>query len=93
VSTPSTEMRRLEARIPASLKELLERAAQLEGRSQTDIIIDALGARTRSIIRDHEVITLSRADQIRFTKSLLDPPEPTTGQKRRAKWFKGELDK
>ena len=93
MSTPATEMKRLEARIPATLKDLLERAALLEGRSQTDIIIDALGIKTRKIIRDHELITLSKADQIRFAEALINPPEPTAKQKRTAKWFKKELGK
>lgn len=91
MSMASTEMKRLEARIPASLKELLERAAQLEGRSQTDIIIEALRNQASKIIQDHELIKLSRADQIRFTESLLHPPEPTAKQKRTAKWFKKEF--
>ncbi len=93
MGTPTLEMKRLEARIPAKIKDLLEQAALLEGRSQTDIIIEALRTQAYKIIREHEAIHLSREDQIRFAESLLNPPEPTAKQKRTAKWFKEEFGK
>ena len=81
------DMKRLEARIPARTKELLEQAARLEGRSLTDIVIEAIGAKARQIIQEHEAIDLGRDDQIRLAEALLHPPEATPGQKRAARWY------
>jgi|GEM_PF-2076289 len=87
MSVASPEMKRLEARIPARIKEQLEQAASLAGRSQTDIIIEAIGGKAQQIIREHEAIVLGRKDQIKLAKALLNPPKATANQKRRAKWY------
>ena len=84
MAKPAKERKRLEARIPAQVKELLERAASLEGRSLTDFIVESAGKRAREVIREHEVIEPSRADQIRLAETLLDPPKPNAKLKRAA---------
>ncbi len=106
MGTPNTEMRkstsrkparnkdeRLEARLPVDLKELLKKAARLEGLSLSDFVINAASASARQIIRDHEIIELSRVDQIKLAEALINPPKPTAKQKRTAKWYLEELGK
>jgi uncharacterized protein (DUF1778 family) len=67
---------RIEARVTREQKELLERAAALEGRSMTDFIIaSAQDAATDSIAR-HELLRLSPRDQHAFVEALLNPPAP-----------------
>ena len=83
----TTEMKRLEARVPGHTKELLERAALLEGRSLTDFIIEAGVRRAREVIRESETISLNRADQIRLAEALLNPPEPNAKLKKAARAY------
>jgi len=80
-------MKRLEARVPSHAKDLLERAALLEGRSLTDFIIEATVRRAREVIRDHEAINLNRADQIRLAEALLNPPAPNKKLNKAARNF------
>lgn len=87
MSVTATEMKRLEARVPARTKELMERAALLEGRNLTDFIIEVAVRRAREVIREHEAIDLSRADQIRLAEALLKPPEPNKKLKKTARAF------
>ncbi len=93
MSTPATQLKRLEARIPAHIKDAIERAAFLQGRTLTDFIIEVAGSRAREVIREHEVIDLSRADQIAFAEALLNPPEPNAKLKKAADWYLRETER
>lgn len=73
---------RLEARITTNLQALLKRAAELDGRSVTDFVVNAAQeAAERRIERAH-VIRLSLTDQVAFVENLLNPPEPTSALQR-----------
>lgn len=67
---------RLEARISAEQKALMERAAALEGRSLTDFIVGSAQAAATATIRQHEVITLTARDSAAFVEALMNPPAP-----------------
>ena len=56
-STPTTA--RLEARISADLHGLLQRAAELQGRTLSDFDITAVQAAAQRAIEDAEVLRLS----------------------------------
>jgi hypothetical protein len=59
---------RLEARVPIFLKRIIQRAADLQGRSITDFVIAALDKSARETVRDHEVMKLN-AEANKGTKS------------------------
>ena len=65
---------RLEARITAEQKALIQRAAELEGRSVTDYVISSVQDAARRTLDAHETITLSATDSRAFVDALLDPP-------------------
>lgn len=67
---------RLEARVPVSLKKVIQHAANLQGRTLTDFVIASLDKAARETVREHEVITLNTADSLRVAKLLLNPPKP-----------------
>ncbi|HEX5414440.1 MAG TPA: DUF1778 domain-containing protein [Chloroflexota bacterium] len=67
---------RLEARISAEQKELIQRAAELEGRSLTDFIVSTAEAAARNIILGHQFLQLSDRDTERFFAAIENPPEP-----------------
>jgi len=76
-STAAPALVRIDARIPAHVKEGVVMAASLQGRSQTDFLVAALTEATRKAIDDHKVITLSLADQKAMAAALMGKsPEP-----------------
>ena len=65
---------RLEARIPLDLHVLLRRAAELEGRTITDFVIQAVQQAAQTTVERTSVIRLSMADQDAFANAILNPP-------------------
>lgn len=72
---PVTE--RLEARVPAPIKELIGRAASLEGVTLTDFVIATLQRGAAEVVREHEVLKLSAKDSAAFAKAMISPPAPS----------------
>lgn len=68
---------RLEARITPDLQGLLKRAAELEGRTLTEFVVDAARRAAEQRIEQEQVIRLSLADQRAFAEAILDPAPPT----------------
>ena len=68
---------RLETRVSASLKSLVQRAAALQGQTLTDFVLAATTEAARRVIRENDVLELSYRDQMAFAEALLNPPEPT----------------
>jgi uncharacterized protein (DUF1778 family) len=79
-ATAKTE--RLEARVPVFLKRIIQRAADLQGRSITDFVIAALDKSARETVRDHEVMRLNAEDSMIFAKALIEPPKPNAALRR-----------
>jgi uncharacterized protein (DUF1778 family) len=67
---------RLETRVTAEEKELLQRAAYLEHRSVTEFVRSSARAAAEETIRRHEMMTLSARESAAFVESLLNPPTP-----------------
>ncbi|WP_058556032.1 DUF1778 domain-containing protein [Thiohalocapsa sp. ML1] len=65
---------RLEARISPDVLALLKRAAEIEGRSLTDFVVAAARQAAEKTIVQADVISLSREDQLRFARALIEPP-------------------
>lgn len=68
----STVMVRIDARIPSHVKEIVTRAASIQGRSQTDFMIAALSEAAQKVIANNAVIQLCLADQKALAASLLE---------------------
>ena len=69
-----TRGERLEARITADQKALIQRAAELEGRSVTDYVVSSVQDAARRTVEAHDVTVLSAAESRAFVDALLDPP-------------------
>lgn len=67
---------RLEARVSREQKNLFQRAAALSGRSLSEFVIDSAQEVAARIVQEHELIRLSREEQLAFVSALLNPPEP-----------------
>jgi uncharacterized protein (DUF1778 family) len=75
---------RLEARISAEQKEMLVRAAALQGRTLTEFIVQNLQEAARQAILEHERLELSAQDREVFCQALLNPPAPNDRLRRAA---------
>lgn len=87
--TPDTTRdARLEARVSAAQKSLLQQAAALSGRTLSEFIVTSAQDAARRVIAEHESILLSREEQSAFVKALLSPPEPNARLERAAKAYR-----
>lgn len=67
---------RVEARVTIEQKQLLARAAALEGRSLTDFVIASAQSAAAETVARHELLQLSPRDRSVFVRALLKPPAP-----------------
>lgn len=79
---PQTHMRRpkadgrIDARLPAETKLLIERAALITGVTLSDFVISHAYEAARTVVRDHDAWVLNRRQSKAFVEALLHPPEP-----------------
>ena len=80
LKTPETHDKprnaRLEARVSSDQKDFFQRAASLTGRTLSELVIDSTQEAAAKIVQEHEVIRLSREEQVAFVSALLAPSEP-----------------
>ena len=79
---------RLEARISAEDKELLKRAADLQGCSLTEFVVRSAQEAARKAVKEHQMMSLTARDTKAFVKALLRPPAPSKKLKRAAARYK-----
>lgn len=85
-----TKTERIEARTSPAVRQLIEQAAKLEGRSLSDFIISMASEGARKTIQEFNTISLSARDQQAFAESLLNP-KPVPAALKRAKTRHEEL--
>jgi uncharacterized protein (DUF1778 family) len=88
-ATPSSteEQRRaarLEARVSAAQKTLLQRAASLSGCTLSEFVIASAQEAAHKLVQEQAVIQLSRAEQVAFVTALLRPPKAPARLRRAA---------
>jgi uncharacterized protein (DUF1778 family) len=86
--TKTPKIERLEARVSSEQKELLRRAAMLEGRSLTDFITASAAKEARRVLREHREIQLSARDSKFFAATILTPPKPNDRLRAAAQRYK-----
>ena len=83
-----TKSERLEARVTAERKELLAKAAELQGVSLTDFVLGAAYQAAVRVISEHEIIDLTARTREVFIAALTNPPHPNRALKRAARRYK-----
>ncbi len=68
---------RLEARLTSEQKALLQHAADLQGRTLSDFVLENVLRDAQEVIREHEVIRLTAEDSRIFMEAVLNPPAPS----------------
>lgn len=87
-STERTRDARLEARVSATQKSLLQQAAALSGRTLSEFVVASAQEAARRVLAEHESIRLSREEQLAFVQALLTPSEPNARLKRAARSYR-----
>jgi uncharacterized protein (DUF1778 family) len=64
---------RIDARLAPEALEIVRRAAEIEGRSVSDFVVDAAQQAARKTIEETHLIRLAADDQLRFAEMLLEP--------------------
>ena len=76
VSEAKAKPERIEARLSSDAKVVIQRAADISGRSVSDFVVSSAVQAAIETIREHEVIVLSARDSIIFVEALLNPKGP-----------------
>lgn len=72
----SAKSERIAVRVTPAVKERVERAAGLVGRSVSDFTTEAVQERADAVIRDQRAMELSDRDMDALLAALENPPEP-----------------
>lgn len=65
-------MSRIDARIPLAVRDTIDRAAALQGRTRTDFLIEAALEKAERVIAEQSLIRLSICDQKLLAKALAE---------------------
>jgi uncharacterized protein (DUF1778 family) len=91
-NTDQKSMARLEARLSPEIKALLQKAADLEGRTLTDFVVTSLEAEAYRVIEKHQTLKLSIEDSEAFVDAVLHSPQPNHALQAAALRYKQEID-
>ena len=78
----NTKEERVQARVNADTKALLERAARLRGVSLSDFMVSSASEAATRTVQEHTLIHLSAQDSKVFAEALLNPPAPNEALRR-----------
>jgi uncharacterized protein (DUF1778 family) len=88
MDTAAQPMARLEARLSPEVKALVQRAADLEGRTITDFVVASVRAEACRVIEQHTTLKLSLEDSQDFVNALLNPSPPNVALEAAAMRYK-----
>lgn len=87
-ATYPTSTARLEARISQETKALVQKAADLEGRTLTDFVVASVQAEAYRVIERHQTLKLGTEDSKAFVDAILNPSKPNDALKSAALHYK-----
>ena len=70
--TQHTQPSRMDLRIPQEVRDIIDHAATMEGRTRTDFVIAAALERAEQVIERRKLIRLTMQDQELLVASLLE---------------------
>jgi uncharacterized protein (DUF1778 family) len=81
-SDPQIRTNRLEARIAPAVLALVKRAAESQGRSVSDFVVEAAREAAERALAEASIIRLAAQEQQRFVSLLLEPRPQSAAMKR-----------
>ena len=79
---------RFDARLNEEQKTLLQRAADLEGRTMTDFVLHSARAAAERTIQERAILTLSVRETQTFVEAILHPAKPSPALRAAARHYK-----
>ncbi len=70
-STENT-MSRMDIRLPLATREIIDRAAAMQGRTRTDFLMEAALEKAEKVITEQSILHLAIQDQELLAKALID---------------------
>ncbi len=80
-ANPAQGVVRIDARIPAYVKENVALAATMQGRSQTDFMVAVLNEAAQKVIAEHTIIRLCLEDQKLLASALAQGDAKVPGKR------------
>ena len=85
---PRAKAYRFDARLNEEQKVLLQKAADLEGRTMTDFVLRSAEAAAERTLRDRSMVILSARETEAFVNAVLNPAEPGPNLRAAAQQYK-----
>jgi uncharacterized protein (DUF1778 family) len=79
---------RFDARLNEAQKLLIQRAADLEGRTMTDFVLDSAKAAAERAIERHSMLILTARETEAFADAILSPAKPGPVLRRAARDYR-----
>ena len=89
--TAKSKAYRFDARLNEEQKVLIQRAADLEGRSMTDFVLHSAETAAERTIEQRAMLILSARETEAFVNAILSPAEPGPVLRAAARRYKGTL--
>lgn len=84
---------RLEIRVSAEIKTLLDEAAASIGLSTSAFVLATVTPRAQEIVQQHAVMTLNAEESQAFVNQLLTPPKPSDALRAAAARYWARVDR
>ena len=89
--TPLAKPYRFDARLNGEQKLLIQKAADLEGRSMTDFVLQSAEAAAERTIEKRAILVLTARESEAFADAILNPPEPGSVLRKAAREYRRQL--
>jgi len=86
-----TRTARIEARIAPEALAVVKRAAEIQGRSVSDFVVDAAEKAAHQTIEETQIIRVSVEDQAAFAESVLNPPPLAPAMERAIERYRSQI--
>ena len=88
---PKSKVYRFDARLDEDQKTLIQRAADLEGRTMTDFVLHSAKSAAERTIQERIMLILSARETEAFVNAILSPREPGPVLRAAAQAYKNSL--
>ena len=89
----TSKVYRFDARLDEDQKTLIQRAADLEGRTMTDFVLHSAKVAAERTIQDRAIMILTARDTEAFVNAILNPPEPGPVLRAAARAYKNRVSR
>jgi uncharacterized protein (DUF1778 family) len=90
-SSPRPKMYRFDARLNRDQKLLIQRAADLQGRTMTDFVLHSAQTAAEKTLQERAMLLLSARETETFVNAVLHPPEPGPVLRQAVRHYKNQI--